>query len=198
MVVRQGLGEPRLIPSESMVPTLQVDDRVLVEKPSQWFRSYQRGDILVFYPPQTELKNDPWSLFLRWTGFSGLYPKEANVDVAYIKRLIGLPGERLEVKFGQGVFINGHRLAEPYVADVPYSCTRELPTTQCGALTIPPNHYFVMGDNRNGSLDSRYWGFLPKERVIGRAWARVWPLDRFDWLDPHYNEAPTRHDADSF
>jgi signal peptidase I len=187
ILLRQGLFEPRLIPSESMLPRLQVEDRIAIEKMSHWVRPYQRGDVLVFYPPQTTLKYDFWSLYLRATGFSGFYPKEANIDVAYIKRLVGLPGDRIEVRPNDGVYINGGRLDEPYVAEVAQSCTKMDEATYqplwCGVVVVPKDSYFMMGDNRNHSLDSRFWGFLPAGRVIGRAWVRFWPLERFGWVE---------------
>jgi signal peptidase I len=190
IILRQGFFEPRLIPSESMLPGLQVEDRIAIEKMSHWVRPYQRGDVLVFYPPEpvTTLKYDPWSLYLRATGFSGFYPKEANIDVAYIKRLIGLPGDTINVKPNDGVYINGERLNEPYTAEVAASCTKMDPNLNyqavfCGEVVVPKDMYFMMGDNRNHSLDSRFWGFLPKDRVIGRAWVRFWPLERFGWVE---------------
>lgn len=190
IILRQGFFEPRLIPSESMLPGLQVEDRIAIEKMSHWVRPYQRGDVLVFYPPEpvTTLKYDPWSLYLRATGFSGFYPKEANIDVAYIKRLVGLPGDTINVKPNDGVYINGERLNEPYTAEVAASCTKMDPNLNyqavfCGEVVVPKNMYFMMGDNRNHSLDSRFWGFLPKDRVIGRAWVRFWPLERFGWVE---------------
>jgi signal peptidase I len=199
VVMREWIGEPRLIPSESMVPTLQVEDRVFIEKLSKWWRPYQRGDVLVFYPPSTIVKSDPWSWFLRTTGVSGLlYDKEQHIDVAYIKRLIGLPGDTLEVRPGEGVFINGKKLIEPYQAEVPLTCTQELPLLHCGPITIPPNHYFMLGDNRNASQDSRYWGFLPKERVVGRAGFILWPLWRWKLLNQQpKEEEPTSHASPS-
>jgi signal peptidase I len=183
IVVRQGVAEPRLIPSESMLPTLQVDDRLLIEKPSRLFRPIQRGDILVFYPPNTQVPTDWTGWYLRATGLSGFYPKDANIDVAYIKRVVALPGESLEVRPNEGVFINGTQLLEPYVAEMADSCTLMSETSLsprfCGAITVPPKHYFMMGDNRNHSLDSRYWGFLPEDRVVGRAWLAFWPLSHW-------------------
>ncbi len=175
IVIKQGLGELRLIPSESMVPTLQVGDRIVVEKLSHWSRSPKRGDILVFYPPQAILRHDPWSVFLRLTGFSGiLYDKESNIDTAYIKRLIALPGDIVEVRPADGVYINGKKLTEPYIAEVANTCTF---VSYCGPVRVPENMYYMMGDNRNHSADSRYWQFLPAERVIGRAVFRFFPLD---------------------
>jgi len=179
ILIKSFLGELRLIPSESMVPGLQVDDRLVIERVTRWTRPYQRGDILVFYPPMTQLKNDPVSLFLRYTGFSGLmYKKEDNIDVAYIKRLIGLPGDTVNVKPGVGVFVNGKKLVEPYVNEIADSCTLMRPEPYCAPIKVPPDHYYMMGDNRNLSLDSRYWGFADRGRVIGRAVFRIWPPNR--------------------
>ena len=183
IMIKSFLGELRLIPSESMVPGLQVDDRLVIERVTRWIRPYQRGDILVFYPPMTKLKTDPVSLFLRLTGFSGLmYKKEDNIDVAYIKRLIGLPGDTINVKPGVGVFVNGKKLNEPYVNEIADTCTLMRPEPYCGAIKVPPGYYYMMGDNRNLSLDSRYWGFAEQNRVIGRAVFRIWPPNRLGAL----------------
>ena len=183
IVMREWIGEPRLIPSESMVPTLQVDDRVFIEKVSRWWRPYDRGDVIVFYPPSSQVYNDPFSWFLRTTGISGfIYDKEDNIDIAYIKRLIALPGDTVEVRPGVGVLINDKLLQEPYKAEISQTCTQEYPLLQCGPMTVPEDHYFFLGDNRNASQDSRYWGFLPKERVIGRAALIMWPPWHWQWL----------------
>lgn len=225
MIIRGLIGELRLIPSESMYPGLQVGDRIVIEQVSKWYRPYQRGDILVFYPPMTILRHDPVSVVLRLTGVSGLiFKKEDNIDVAYIKRLIGLPGDTVEVKPGVGVFVNGQLIREPYVSEPASTCTlvgREAarktgepdPTVTvqpgrgvwvdgkqvgtdkqitinymygsfqyCGPITVPAGHYFLMGDNRDNSQDSRFWGFEPKERVIGRSVYRIWPPDRMGEL----------------
>lgn len=190
-VIRQGLGELRLIPSESMVPTLQIDDRVVVERVSQWTRPPHRGDILVFYPPEplSILKKDPLSLLLRATGFSGIFfNKESRIDTAYIKRVIGLPGDILQVKPDDGVYINGKKLREPYVNEIAQTCTiPQAGPMGCSAIKIPPHSYFMMGDNRNHSEDSRYWLFLPEKRIIGRAVFRFWPLNRVGILDNPYD-----------
>lgn len=185
ILIKSLFGELRLIPSESMVPGLQINDRLVIERVSRWYRPYQRGDILVFYPPMSQLKNDPISLFLRWTGFSGLiYKKDDYIDVAYIKRLIGLPGDTVDVRPGEGVYVNGKKLDEPYVNEVADTCTLMKPEPYCGSIQIPAGSYYLMGDNRNQSLDSRYWGFAKQERVIGRAVFRIWPLNRFGTIPP--------------
>ena len=183
ILIKSFLGELRLIPSESMLPGLKIDDRLVIERVTRWNRPYHRGDILVFYPPMTELKNDPGSLFMRLTGFSGLmYKKDDNIDVAYIKRLIGLPGDIVNVKPGAGVFVNGKKLDEPYVNEIAETCTLMRPEPYCGSVKVPPHHYYMMGDNRNLSLDSRYWGFADEDRVIGRAVFRIWPPNRIGTL----------------
>lgn len=177
ILIKQGLGEFRLIPSESMVPTLQIGDRIAVEKVSHWARKPQRGDILVFYPPEPEtfLPQDPWSIFLRLTGFSGIiYDRESRIDTAFIKRVIGLPGDTVEVRPGVGVFVNNKLLDEPYAEEVANTCTF---VNSCGPVKVPPQMYYMMGDNRNHSADSRYWYFLPEERIIGRAVFRFFPID---------------------
>jgi signal peptidase I len=193
ILIKSFLGELRLIPSESMLPGLQINDRLVIERVTRWTRPYQRGDVLVFYPPMTQLKDDPWSVFLRLTGFSGLmYKKEDNIDVAYIKRLIGLPGDTVNVRPGIGVFVNGKKLDEPYVSDLANTCTLR-PEPWCKPIRVPPGKYYLMGDNRNLSLDSRYWGFADEDRVIGRAVFRIWPLNRLGPLQ----QAPYQKDEAS-
>ena len=120
---------------------------------------------------------------MRITGFSGLiYKKEDNVDVAYIKWLIGQPGDIVDVRPEVGVFVNGQKLNEPYVNEIAATCTLMRPTPYCGPVRVPPHMYYMMGDNRNLSLDSRYWGFAREDRVIGRAVFRIWPLNRIGLL----------------
>lgn len=162
--IRTFVAEARYIPSKSMVPTLQVDDRLIVDKVSYHFRDPQRGDIIVFMPP------DEASVVC--TGPQA--PQQHNKD-AYIKRIIGLPGDTVEVKQGQ-VFINGNPLKEGYVAEVP--------DYQYGPRTVPQNSYLVLGDNRNNSCDSHYWGFVPRDNIIGRAIVRFWPLNRLGEITP--------------
>lgn len=151
LLIRTFVAEPRVIPSESMVPTLAVGDRLVVEKVSHWFRPLQRGDIVVFEPPQQ----------LQALGYQR--------DQAFIKRAIGFPGQTIAVNQGQ-VYVDGQPLDEPYILEPP---NYELP-----AVTVPDDTLFVMGDNRNNSNDSHVWGFLPIQNAIGRAWWRFWPLDR--------------------
>jgi signal peptidase I len=149
--IRTFVAEPRYIPSESMLPTLEVGDRLIVEKLSYYSHLPQRGDIIVFAPPPQ----------LQEQGF--------EADQAFIKRVIGLPGDTVEVKNGR-VFINRELLIESYIA--------EAPNYLMSPMVVPPAQLFVMGDNRNNSNDSHVWGFLPKANIIGHACFRFWPLER--------------------
>ncbi len=183
VVIKEGLGELRLIPSESMVPTLQIGDRLLIEKVSRWYRPLHRGDIMVFYPPEPEavLHDDPVSWVLRATGFSSLFHNSPSdpVDKAYIKRLIGLPGDTVWMINNEGVMVNGKLLTEPYVNEIAYGCGNA-----CAPIKIPNGYYLMLGDNRNQSKDGRYFGLVPKSRIMGRAVLRVWPANRFGLLGP--------------
>jgi signal peptidase I len=146
-----------------MVPTLEENDKIIVDKLSLHFSELKRGDIVTFFPPE---------------GLSGM----SNTSrMRYIKRVIGLPGETIEVKKGQGVFINGKRLLEPYVLFYPER--RSLPTYNYGPVTLPEGSFFLLGDNRHGSRDSHIWGSCPKENIIGRAMFRYWPLYRIGTIE---------------
>ena len=183
IVIRFFVGEIRWIPSASMHPTLIEGDRIFVERYSRFFTTPKRGDIMVFYPPSEEIKTDALSVFQRLSGF---FCK----DIAYIKRVVGLPGDTFEIKeFVNGkskVYINGQPLKENYImSDDDYiSCS---PDMYCGPIKIPAGHYFMMGDNRGNSQDSRFWGLLPQERFIGKALFLFWPPTRTKiFLTPEY------------
>ena len=150
LVIKTFLFQAFYIPSESMEPTLKPNDRVLVNKLSYKLHPIHRGDIVVFKRPPSEA-SDPTIKDL-------------------IKRVIGLPGETIEERGGE-VFINGQLLKEPYLP--PGTITTTLPLQTIGA-----NQYFVMGDNRGNSKDSRFIGTIPKSLIVGRAFIRVWPLSK--------------------
>ena len=183
IIIRFFIGEIRWIPSASMRPTLIEGDRIVVERFSRFYKAPKRGDIMVFYPPFEKLPNTPWRIFSRLTGF---FCK----DIAYIKRVIGVPGDKLEIKEHVNgdyeVYINDKPLNEPYImgADDYIPCSDGM---FCGPMTVPEGQYFMMGDNRGNSQDSRFWGFLPKERVIGRAVFLFWPVTRLKIFErPEY------------
>lgn len=176
ILIRFFIGEIRWIPSGSMRPTLIEGDRIFVERVSRFFTTPKRGDVMVFYPPFEPISERPMAIFERLTGF---FCK----DVAYIKRVVGMPGDRILIKSDPdgkyAVFVNGKKLDEPYIMDaydyIP--CTERM---YCGPFVVPKNNYFMMGDNRGNSQDSRFWGFLPRERFIGRAVFLFWPVTRLN------------------
>lgn len=165
IIIRYFVFEIRWIPSASMRPTLIEQDRVVVDTNFRFKNTPQRGDVMIFYPPEVKLENTPLKLFQRLTGFF------CN-DIAYIKRVIATPGEKFEIKqdsIGRNfIFINDEPIDEPYVKDVlEYpACTEDM---ICGPIIVPKDHYFMMGDNRGHSRDSRYFGFVHKSRFIGKA-----------------------------
>lgn len=176
ILIRFFIGEIRWIPSGSMRPTLIEGDRIFVERVSRFFANPQRGDVMVFYPPFESISERPIAIFQRLTGF---FCK----DIAYIKRVVGLPGDRILIKADPdgkyAVIVNGQKLEERYIMDdydyIP--CTEKM---YCGPFVVPEDNYFMMGDNRGNSQDSRFWGFLPKDRFIGKAVFLFWPLTRLN------------------
>ncbi len=174
IIIRFFVGEIRWIPSGSMHPTLLEGDRIVVERFSRFKSTPKRGDIMVFYPPFEELKNTPWKLFARLTGF---FCK----DIAYIKRVVGMPGDKFEIKADENgkytVYINDEPLDEPYIKS-PYDYSPCTEAMFCGPAVIPEKQYLMLGDNRGNSQDGRYWGYLPQDRFIGKAVFLFWPFDR--------------------
>jgi signal peptidase I len=152
LLLRWAVIEPRWIPSGSMLPTLQLQDRVLVEKlRPRLHRPLPDGSIVVFRAPPV------------------LVAAGYDPQAALIKRVIGQPGEVIEVRAGQ-LIRDGAVVEEPWRRDaIDYSF---------GPFTVPAEHLLVLGDNRNASLDSHLWGPLPQRQVIGTAVLRYWPPQR--------------------
>ncbi|EHQ91909.1 signal peptidase I [Desulfosporosinus youngiae] len=151
-VIRTFLLDPRIVPTGSMLPTIRLQDRLLVDKLIFKFSPIERGDIIVFHaPPESGEKDD------------------------LVKRVIGLPGEQIEVKDGN-VLVNGNILQENYLL--------EKPDYQYGPATVPEDAYFVLGDNRRHSNDSHMWGFLPEQTIKGKVWIRYWPPSMTGPLNP--------------
>lgn len=146
------------ITSESMSPTLQAGDRVLASMVAYQSQQPQRGDIILFKPTETLVQQ------LSAAGGDRLDP-----NMPWIKRVIGLPGEIIEVKQGQ-IYINNQPLQEDYLTDSP--------AYQWGPVKVPPNAYAVFGDNRNNAFDSHFWGFVPQANLLGKVDFRFWPLER--------------------
>jgi signal peptidase I len=154
-LVRAYAVQTFFIPSKSMNPTLKVGDRILVNKLSVRFGTINTGDIIVFKAPPSEHCGD------------GDFPD-------LVKRVIGLPGQTLTSK-GNVVYVNGKALKEPWT----YWRTLSPPIKK---TTVPANNYFVMGDNRANSCDSRFWGTVPRSDIIGKAFFRIWPFSRIGFL----------------
>lgn len=159
LVIRAFVVQAFKIPSESMVPTLLVGDHILVNKFVYRFIDPKRGDIIVFKFPQDERRD-------------------------FIKRVIGLPGEKLEVRDRQ-IYINNEPLSETYAfhdSNPEFQGIRFYPPRdEYGPVVVPKDCYFVMGDNRENSQDSRYWGFLKEEKIRGRAFIIYWSWDKNAW-----------------
>ena len=183
---RSFLFEPFQIPSASMVPTLLIGDFILVNKYTYGIRlpvwrkkvfdvsDPQQGDIMVFFPP--------------------------HKDQYFIKRVIGVPGDRIEVR-NKDVYVNGERLPTDITVDLPnyqdltesiegraYQVRKYKVRDQYGdqSFTVPAGHYFMMGDNRDNSYDSRGWSFVPEGNIVGKAFAKWMHWDDF-WSLPSFS-----------
>jgi len=153
IVIRTFVFQAFYIPSESMVPTLKIGDRVLVNKLSYKLHDPRRGDIVVFKAPEAARTAEIKDL---------------------VKRLVGLPGDTIEGRDGQ-IFINGRALSEPYLpADVK--------SRTFGPEKVPPDSYFMLGDNRQYSKDSTFFGPIKRDQLIGRVFMRIWPPSHLGFL----------------
>ncbi|HZN87539.1 MAG TPA: signal peptidase I [Thermoleophilaceae bacterium] len=169
------LVKPFRIPSESMVPTLEVGQRVLVDRVSFRFSDPDRGDIVVFKPPLGSESNQCGAQHSSDSACPRSTPERS--DTNFIKRVVGTPGDRLKVIDG-AVYINGKRQKEEF-ARLDSECEIcNLPKE----ITIPQDQYFMMGDNRGESADSREWGPVPKKWIIGKAFMTYWPPRRIGIL----------------
>jgi signal peptidase I len=161
-VIQNFVAQPYKVQQKSMQRTLEEDEYVLVDKLTPRFDAYNRGDIVVFEPPEE------WG--------------ESNTP--FIKRVIGEPGDTVEIRDDGIVYVNDVALQEPYVfADEVGGPSQ--PTTaplEQSTWTVPEGDLFLMGDHRANSADSRTFGPVPIDRVVGRAWLRYWPIDTFGIL----------------
>ena len=188
---RSFVAEPRYIPSGSMLPELQIKDRIIIEKLSLKDSLPKRGDIVVFKSPfsfnqdlillrSKPLPKKRYCFFMSFPPMSFIPGLRDQACDAYIKRVVALPGEIVSVNSKGEVFINNNIIPEPYVT---YKCTESV-FADCGEfanLRVPQDHFLVLGDNRSNSWDGRYWPgnkFLHKNEIIGRAYLRFWPLNK--------------------
>lgn len=161
-VIQNFVAQPYKVQQKSMQRTLEEDQYVLVDKLTPRFDAYNRGDIVVFEPPED------------W-GESG---------TPFIKRVIGEPGDTVEIRDDGIVYVNDTPLDEPYLysdedGGPPQPTT---PPLEQSTWTVPEDELFLMGDHRSNSADSRTFGPVPLDRIIGRAWLRYWPIDTFGIL----------------
>jgi signal peptidase I len=159
-VIQSFVAQPFRVQQESMEHTLEPDQYVLVDKLTPRFDAYKHGDIVVFNPPDS------------WVASNGQ---------PYIKRIIGVGGDKIEIHDGS-VFVNGTKLVEPYVFQ---ENGQPQPTETFGGVdtwVVPKGQLFLMGDHRGNSADSREGGPVDLSQVIGRAWLRYWPVDTFEIL----------------
>ena len=173
------LVKPYRIPSESMVPTLEIGQRVLVNRLGNRFGDPSVGDVVVFHPPagsESDTCGDP----NRRDGQACDRPTAQRSDVNFIKRVVGGPGDTIAIRGGH-VYRNGSREPDSYISDtcqgdVGRGCNMPVP------IKVPAGHWFMMGDNRGESDDSRFWGPVPRAWIIGPAFATYWPPNRIGIL----------------
>jgi len=193
---RSFIAEPRFIPSGSMLPELQIDDRLIIEKYSLRKNNPKRGEIIVFQSPFSfdkklisirtkPLPTKAYCFFMGYPPMSFIPGLRDRACDAYIKRVVALPGEKVRVNEYGEVFINDEKLYEPYVLNWCKSSTLR----DCGSFEnkkVPKNHFLVLGDNRSNSWDGRYWPggkFLNKNYIIGKAYLRFWPFKNFSFFE---------------
>ncbi len=152
VVVYRFLFQPHQVKGNSMYDNFHDGEYLLTDKVSYRFHEPARDDVIVFKAP-------------------------GNEDYDYIKRVIGLPGDKVEVKGGH-VFLNGQQLDESGYLDPRIVTHAGVFAKEGQTVTVPQTEYFVMGDNRNNSSDSREWGLVPQANIVGKAWVRYWPLNR--------------------
>jgi signal peptidase I len=170
VVIQTFIVQTFRVEQNSMLTTLRPDQHLLIDKLTPRFDDYSRGDIIVFHPPEA------------WTDGDG---------TPFIKRVIGVAGDHVEIR-DEAVWVNGVRLDEPYV-DPSY----EIFAKDWDEITVPAGELVVMGDHRDGSVDSRDFGPVPVGNVIGRAVLRFWPLDKLGILQtPTYPDVPAAPPAE--
>ncbi|MET9690590.1 MULTISPECIES: signal peptidase I [unclassified Streptomyces] len=186
LLIKTFLLQAFSIPSASMQNTLQMGDRVLVDKLTPWFGSEpERGEVVVFHDPADWLSGQPTpepNLFQQVLSKIGLMPDASEKDL--IKRVIAIGGDTVECKKGGPVVVNGKELDEPYIYPGDTPCD----DAPFGPITVPKGKIWVMGDHRQNSEDSRYHqqdstkGFVPVDKVVGRAVVVAWPVTRWATL----------------
>ena len=159
VVVYRFLFQPHQVKGNSMYDNFYSGEYLLTDKISYSFKSPERDDVVVFKAPKNE-------------------------DYDYIKRIIGIPGDKVMIENGH-VFLNGKLLDETGYLDTNNGTNGGFYIKDGMTVTVPTNQYFVMGDNRNNSSDSRDWGWVPAENIVGKAWIKYWPLNKLGVIEKY-------------
>ncbi|MEO6867512.1 MAG: signal peptidase I [Gaiellales bacterium] len=186
-LVQQFLVKPFKIPSGSMENTLKCGDRVLVDRLTWRFTDPKRGDVVVFNPPAGVGENGKIDTSIV-AGDNGVAPSKkadgtreyTKAKTNYIKRIIGLPGDKVQVK-NQHAYIDGKELKEPYLRPLEEGAS-DPSSGDFGPVTVPKGTYLMLGDHRDNSADGRVFGFVPRQGLIGKAFMVYWPPARFGGL----------------
>ena len=174
LAIQAFLVKPYRIPSESMEPTLDVGQRVLVSRVNYKISDPDRGDVVVFHPPVGAESNECGAQHSEDQVCPRPVKEESGVN--FIKRIVALPGDTIAVRNGYAV-VNGKEQHPDYIRPCsPGSCDFPRP------VKVPPGHFFMMGDNRGASDDSRFWGPVPEDWLIGQAFFTYWPIKRIGTL----------------
>lgn len=175
VMIKTFLIQPFYVPSESMLPTIEVNDRVMISKLNYQFADPQPGDIVVFISPfNDEIDNESFMESVVRHVLEAVGIRTASAD-DLIKRVVAVGGDTVEVSGGH-LIVNGLQIVEPYLMS-------PAPMPDFAAVVVPPESVFVMGDNRAVSYDSRKFGAIPEEDLLGEAVVRIWPLSRLGAID---------------
>jgi signal peptidase I len=182
LAVQAFLVKPYRIPSGSMLPTVRVNQRVLVDRLAMDFSSPHVGDIMVFHPPNNYAEgcadaNEGENQSGQDALAACQVPWKQPSSQTFIKRVVGLPGDHLSIRNGH-VFRNGKPESDNYIEQCHGDPSCNFPQT----ITVPRGYYYMMGDNRPDSEDSRFWGPVPRSWIIGKAFLTYWPPDRIGLL----------------
>lgn len=183
LAIQAWIVKPYQIPSESMEPTLDVGQRVLVNRFLYHFKDPSIGDIVVFHPPAGADEGAECGVTVEGSqpvdvGEPCPKPTDEESSQNFIKRIVAGPGDTLSIKNGHPVVNGVEKTDEPYTIPCGNALACNLPKK----IKIPAGYYFMMGDNRGASDDSRFWGPVPKSWIIGEAFATYWPPDRIGFL----------------
>lgn len=179
LAIQAWIVKPYRIPSGSMEPTLAIGQRVLVDRIGTHFSEPHVGEIAVFHPPEGATQEECGSAQRVTPGGAPCSEPIDKEDTGtnFIKRIVAGPGDRIKVIEGH-VIRNGKREADSYIRPCPGVSECNFPVE----ITVPPGHWFMMGDNRGESDDSRFWGPVPTSWIIGGAFATYWPPDRIGFF----------------